>query len=254
MLFLPNPCDQARVHLGFSECSLVLSWPRSLWGLVPQDDSWDLEINITFIFWINLEQPGVYKMLPCSENHLPEWVEQWACHWISAWFHWLFLPSSKDGSNWLQMTQGRAGASKWVIVDALLYKEDATDLLDHIKNKKLKTCSLMFTRTLRAKISIFQSLNSRIRVSLLWTVQFLLLELNDTRKKAGEVRQHDECSKVYILVWWRKWDEFGADFVLNCKVTHNLQHAFKPRRYYLRVMTKRLYYKLLFLPQKRGLI
>ena len=50
------------------------------------------------------------------------------------------------------MTQGRAGASKWVVVDALLYKEDATDLLDHIKNKKLKTCSLMFTRTLRAKI------------------------------------------------------------------------------------------------------
>lgn len=40
-------------------------------------------------------------------------------------------------------------------VDAVLYKEDATDLLDHIKNKKLKTCSLMFTRTLRAKISIF---------------------------------------------------------------------------------------------------
>ena len=40
-----------------------------------------------------------------------------------------------------------------MIVDALLYKEDATDLLDHIKNKKFKTCSLIFTRTLRAKIS-----------------------------------------------------------------------------------------------------
>ena len=61
-----------------------------------------------------------------------------------------------------------------MVVDALLYKEDATDLLDHIKNKKLKTCSLMFTRTLRAKIGYiscvclkFQSLNSRIRVPLL---------------------------------------------------------------------------------------
>lgn len=201
-------------------------------------------------------------MLPCSENRLPKWVEQWACHWISAWFHWLFLPPSKDGSNWLQMTQGRAGASKWVVVDALLYKEDATDLLDHIRNKKLKPCSLMFTRTLRAKIGYiscvclkFQSLNSRIRVPLLWTVQLLLLELSDARKKAAEVRWYDDCSKVYILVWWRRQrEEFGADLMLSCKLTHNLQHAFKPRRYYLRIMTKRLYYKLLFLPQKRGFI
>lgn len=159
MLLPPSPCDVRRVHLGFSEYSQVLSWSRRLWSLATQDDSWELEINSLgsnpYIFRVNLVQPGTCEMLRCSENCFLKWVEQWTCHWISARFHWHFPPSSQDGSNWLQMTQGREGVSKWVIVNALLCKEDGTELLAHIKNKKCQNCSLMFTRTLRARKSRF---------------------------------------------------------------------------------------------------
>ena len=78
MLLPPSPCDLTRVHLGFSECSQVLSWSRRLWGLATKDDSWELEINSKgsnpYIFRVNLVQPGTCKCFAVQKTaFLNEW-------------------------------------------------------------------------------------------------------------------------------------------------------------------------------------
>lgn len=132
-------------------------------GLASQDDSWDVEINNKgsnpYISWVNLVWSEIHEMLPCSETHLPKWVEQWACHWISSQFHWHFKPSSKDDGNQLQMTQSGALASEWVIVNASLIENSWIIF----KKQNTKLCQIPIFKY-RMKVCLFWMLWSLLRV------------------------------------------------------------------------------------------
>lgn len=177
---------------------------KILGGLASQDDSWDVEINNKgsnpYISWVNLVWSGIREMLPCSETHLPKWVEQWACHWISSRFHRHFTPSSKDGGNQLQMTQSGALASEWMIVKASVIENSWIILKKQNIKLFLLSTSTRTVRVIKSKclcqIPIFKY---RIKVCLFWTVGSLL---RVKWHKAGErwMKTIDECSGMYFLV------------------------------------------------------